>query len=614
MLCQGCGTPNDPDDEYCIKCQQKLLVVSGNLLVADVELEGADEEAVSFDEHLLERISVLEEAVRRTAETLQRVLSALNKQERNILINHSGLQALGEVLEAKEVVTDEEWRQPWKAQLDSQLLALEKRQSFAAIKDRMVALYRGEQRAEFARLLDDAEFALYALDARRALELLQTAFEMDRRNYELACFIGETHFNEGEAGKALAYFAQLLEVKPEHYQGLVYSGVILHERGEVAEALDLLERAVEIYPQSFLPLFSLGAVYAGEGELDRAARYLELAVAIEPVPQACFLLGSARYELGELEAAIAGLEEAVRHEPAFEEAHHLLGLAYLDRGWTRRALDSFRRAQQLNPKKLRYGDLVRYLSGQASSPLAEVGRSAAELLEKAEGELEGDEPEQALALYREALESEPANPTLLISYAMACLRLEDSGEAERAVRELLDREPNEMLRATAYATLIEALRNEGRYSEGNGFGERLLAEGESEFTKTIAYYEMAYNLAEMEEDLDRALDYARRSLEHSPEELRQFPLAALGWVYYKRKEFGRAIDCLAQSTELATSATTLTHLGMALLATGEEDHAREVLDEARRLTGGVDSVEQKLMECLKDSSRLHERVQRGQRK
>ncbi len=437
---------------------------------------------------------------------------------------------------------------------------------------------------------------------------------MDERNYELACFIGETHFNEGEAETALGYFVRVLRAKPDHYQGLVYSGVILHEQGRAQDALGFLERAVELYPESFLPLFSLGAVYAGEGELDSAAHYLERAVGIEPVPQASFLLGSAYYELGELARSIDSLERAVRHDPAFEEAYHLLGLAYLDRGWTRRALESFRRAQQLNPKKLRYGDLVRYLTGQASSPLAQVDDGAAELLDAAEGELEGDAPERAIELYRRALESDPDNPTLLLSYALACLRLEDSGEAERAVRRLLECEPNEMLRATAYATLIEALRNEGRYSEGNGFGERLLAEGDSEFTKTIAYYEMAYNLAETEEDLDRALEYARRSLEHSPEELRQFPLAALGWVYYKRKEFGRAVDCLAQATELSTSATTLTRLGMALLATGEEDHAREVLDQARRLSGGADSVEQKLMECLKDSSRLHDRVRRGQRK
>lgn len=614
MFCQSCGAPNDPDEEFCGKCQQKLLVVSGGIAVEEVLFEGDDEDAVSFDEHLLERISVLEEALRRTAETLQQVLGALNKQERSILINHTGLTALREVLESKELVGPDEWRDLWKVRLDGQLLALEKRHSFIAIKERIGALYRGERRDEFLHLLEDAEFALLALDVPRALELLEVAFEMDQQNYELACFIGETFFNEGEATKALDFFGRVLEAKPDHYEGLVYSGVILHEQSDDDSARGLLERAVEVYPDSFLALFSLGAVYAGEGDLEQGVLYLDRAVEIEPVPQALFLLGSCHHEMGQSKRAVARLREAVRHDPAFEEAHHLLGLAYLDLGWNRKALEAFRKAQHLNPKKLRYGDLVRYLSGRESSPLPDVDGEAAELLVEAERQLDGDVPERGLRLLKRALELDPENPTLLLSYSQACLRLDSSEEARHAVERLLTLDPNEMLRATAYATLIEALRNEGRYREGNGFGEQLLAEGDSEFARTIAYYEMAYNLAEMEEDLDRALDYARLSLECSPDELRQFPLAALGWVHYKRKEYTRAVDFLARSSELAASATTLTHLGMALLATGEEEHARQILDQARHVGSGSGTVEQKLMECLKDSTLLHERVRGVQRK
>ena len=138
MFCQSCGAPNDPDEEFCGKCQQKLLVVSGGIAVEEVLFDGEDEDSVSFDEHLLERISVLEEALRRTAETLQQVLGALNKQERSILVNHTGLTALREVLESKELVGTDEWRDLWKVRLDGQLLALEKRQSFIAIKERIV--------------------------------------------------------------------------------------------------------------------------------------------------------------------------------------------------------------------------------------------------------------------------------------------------------------------------------------------------------------------------------------------------------------------------------------------------------------------------------------------
>jgi len=167
-----------------------------------------------------------------------------------------------------------------------------------------------------------------------------------------------------------------------------------------------------------------------------------------------------------------------------------------------------------------------------------------------------------------------------------------------------------MRRATAYATLIEALRSEGRYRDANDAGQRLLDEAGSNFSKSIAYYEMAYNLAEMDEDLDQALDFARRSLEHAPEELRQFPLAALGWVHYKRQELDEAIEFLSQSTELGPSTAALTRLGMALLASGDEDGARGALAQARRLDERGGAIEEKMMEFMKDSARIIERVRR----
>jgi tetratricopeptide (TPR) repeat protein len=615
MFCQVCGARNPDDQEYCLRCHQKLLVLSGTLTEEeDSYEEAAAEESFSFDEHLLERISILEEAVKRTAETVRQLLGAIHKQEKNILIGQTGLSALRELLETKKVIGWEEWSDLWESKMDYQLLALEKRERFLAIKERIAALHHGDKRKIFLQHLEDAEYALFSFDIERAVAALEAAYKLDRDNYELAYFLGETHFNEGETEAALGYFAHVLEVKPDHYEGLVYSGVIHYERGDAKRAEEHLKRAVALYPDSFLPLFSLGAVYAGQGNLTMAVLFLERAVALEPVPQALYLLGSCFYEMGKLQPAVRHLQEAVRHDPTFEEAYHLLGLAYLDRHWNRKALEAFRQAQRLNPKKLQYQDLVHYLSGHAGMPLPKVDGEAGKWFGKGEEFLAREKFKQALSCYRRALVIDPENPTLLMSYAMLCLHLNRSQEIEAVTQKVLDMNPGEMLKATAYAALIEALRSQGKLREGNRIGLTLLDEGASNFTKTIAYYEMACNLAEMEEDLDAALDYAKRSVELSPDELRQFPLAALGWVHYKRKEFDKAIDFLARSSEIGPSSTTLTHLGMALLASGEEERAKIVLAQARRLTARGEGLEERMMEFMKDSSRLLERVHRGQKK
>jgi tetratricopeptide (TPR) repeat protein len=616
MYCQTCGAPNRDDHEFCIRCHQKLLVVSGGLHDEEESYEeGGSEESFSFDEHLLERISILEEAVKRTAETVRQLLGALHKQEKNILISQTGLTTLRELLEQKRFIAWDEWNDLWETKMDYQLLALEKRERFLAIKERIAALHHGDKRKLFLQHLEDAEYALFGFDIERAVGALEAAFKLDRENYELAYFLGETHFNEGETEQALAYFSRVLEVKQDHFEGLVYSGVIYYERGDHTRAEDYLKRGVAIYPESFLPLFSLGAVYAGQGNLAKAVLFLERSVEVDAVPQALYLLGSCYYEMGKLAAALHYLQEAVRHDPAFEEAHHLLGLAYLDRHWNRKALDTFRQAQRLNPKKLQYQDLVRYLSGHSSgSPLPGVDGAAAAWFSKGEEFLAREKLKQAHSCYRRALALEPENPTLLMSYALLCLHLDRSQEIEAVTRKVLDLNPGEMLKATAYAALIEALRSQGKFREGNRLGLRMVDEGASNFSKTIAYYEMAYNLAEMEEELDEALNYARRSVELSPDEIRQFPLAALGWVHYKRKEYDKAIDFLSKSSELGPSANTLTHLGMALLASGEEERARSVLAHARNLGDRGQGLQEKMMECMKDSTRLLERVRRGQKR
>ena len=607
MYCQACGAHNEDDAEYCQRCRQKLMVLSGSSAPPEESLDGGDEE-FSFDEHLLERISILEEVLKRTGETVQKVLNALHRQEESILVHHAGMLALRDLLERRELLDAAEWSDLWESKMDYQFQVLEKRERFAARKDRILGLYEGRRRPAFERLLEEAELALGGLDLTKAMEALEKAAGIDRGNHELARFLGESHFQDGRLDRALDYMSRVLATKPDHVQGLVYSGVIRLQQGEEQRGQELLERAVMVHRDAFLPHFCLGASLAGRGQPESAAAFLERAVEIDGVPQALYLLGRCRYEMGRLAAAIESLVQAVRIDPSFEECHHLLGLCYLDRGWNRKALAAFRTAQQLNPRRMRYRDLIAYLSGRTGAELPATSPAAADWVSRGEEAIGSGDAQAALGCYREALALDPENPTLLMTYALACLRLDRSQEIAQLTQRVLDSNPGEMLRATAYATLIESLRSEGKYREGNRVGRRLLDEGGSNFSKSIAYYEMAYNLAEMDEDLDRALDFARRSLEHAPEELRQFPLAALGWVHYKRRELDEAIDFLSQSTELGPSTTVLTRLGMALLASGDEDRARRVLARARRLDDRGDAIEERMMEFMKDSARIIERV------
>lgn len=613
MLCQTCGSFNDDEREYCSRCQNKLLVLSGvNAFDEDDSEDYEEEDDVSLDEHLLERVSALEEIVKRSAETIRSLVDAVSKHERAIFINQTGLLSTKELLEKKSLVSADELVELWESKMGEQMLALEKKQRFNERRDRIVSLFRGDKKDRFHQFVKESDNAFDAFDPDRGMKALEEAFKLDRDNYELSFFLGEMFFNDGNLDRAKSYLERTLEVQPDHFDAAVFYGVLLHERQDLKGAERWLRRAIQISQESFLPYFSLGAIYARKGKLLRAQKFLEKAVQLEPLPQAYYLLGTIFYEKGQLERAIKSLQEAIKLDPDFEEAIYHLGLCYLDRNWNRKAVQCFQEALELNPNKMEYQQAVKIYEG-VSGHVPVEGPAAAELSE-AEALATAGNYKDALDHYRRASQDDPENVSILMPYALLCSHLDLNGEAIAVARRVLKHRPTEVVAAAAYTTLVEALRAEGDYKEANRALEEMLHEYTSNYAKAIAYYEKAYNLAEMEENLDEALESAQLALRYSPKELRQFPLAALGWVYFKKRDFGNAVDFLTKSADLGPTATNLMHLGMALLESGQKDRARAVFRKAKSFKTKGAGLEEKILEQFRSTTKLMDRLHQRRRK
>jgi tetratricopeptide (TPR) repeat protein len=613
MLCQTCSAYNDDEREFCFRCQNKLLVLSGVTSFEEDELEEYEEdEDLSLDEHLLERVSALEEIVKRSAETIRSLVDAVQKHERAIFINQTGLLSVKELLEKKNVLTSDEVVELWESKMGEQMLALEKKQRFVERKDRMVSLFRGEKRERFLLLMADSEAAFDGFDPERGIKHLEEAFRLDRDNYELSFFLGEMFFNDGNLDRAKSYLERTIEVQPDHFDAAVFYGVLLHERQDLKGAERWLRRAIQISQESFLPYFSLGAIYARKGKLLRAQKFLEKAIQLEAIPQAYFLLGTIFYEKGQLERAIRSFQAALKLDPDYEEAIYHLGLCYLDRNWNRKAIDCFQEALELNPNKMEYQQAVKIYEGISGH--MPVEGAAAQVVSQADTLASEGKYTEALDQYRRAAEDEPDNINILLPYALLCSHLDLNSEAIAVARRVLKHRPAEMVAAAAYTTLVEALRAEGNFKEANRALEDMLRDYTSNYAKSIAYFEKAYTLADMEENLDEALESAQLALRYSPKELKQFPLAALGWVYFKRREFKNAVDFLTKSADLGPTATNLMHLGMALLESGEKDRAKQVFRRAKTFKMKGAGLEEKILEQVRTATKLIDRLHQRRRK
>jgi tetratricopeptide (TPR) repeat protein len=603
MYCQVCGLKNPDEEEFCSRCHSKLLVLSG---VGVVEESGEAPEEIPFDEHLLERISTLEDVVKRTGDAVKSLFESLGNLEKNLFMAHTGILALQETLERRGAIRSQEVLDLWETKMDERMQAVEKKDRFLERRDRIVARFSGEDRDEFLQRLRAAEFAILALDADRGVRLLEDLSRLDKGNVELSFYLAETCFSAGDLERAAGYFKKILAVEPNHFESLVYSGIAASEKGETETAEALLKRALEKKADAFLPHFALGALYANASRWDDAEQELRRALETAPVPAAHVLLGTVLREKGDVSRAIREFEEARRLQPDSEEAAFQLGLCYLEKNRARRALECFQEALEKNPRRLEYQEAVRLLERRRRYALPRVDGPGAAAYHEAEENVSRGLLRRAHGLYRTALAEEPQNSTIRISFALLSATLGLWKEAIAACRQVLAGDPEDVVAAAACSTLAEALRAEGKPKEAVRFVRDFLEKHPSKTSRAIAYYELATTLAEGEDDLDSALDYAGRALSEAPDELKPYPLATLGWVHYKRREFDRAIDCLRRSSERAAQPTTFHHLGMAYLAAGKPEEAKAAFSKAKTVARGG-ALEDRMLHQVRSNIRLVEK-------
>jgi tetratricopeptide (TPR) repeat protein len=530
MYCQVCGLKNPDEEEFCSRCHSKLLVLSG---VGVVEESGEAPEEIPFDEHLLERISTLEDVVKRTGDAVKSLFESLGNLEKNLFVAHTGILALQETLERRGAVRSQEVLDLWETKMDDRMQAVEKKDRSLERRDRIVASFSGEDREEFLQRLRAAEFAILALDADRGVRLLEELSKLDKGNVELAFYLAETCFSAGDLARAAGYFKKILAVEPNHFESLVYSGIAASEKGETEAAEALLKRALERKADAFLPHFALGALYANTSRWDEAEPELRRALEVASVPAAHVLLGTVLREKGDVARAISEFEEARRLQPDSEEAAFQLGLCYLEKNRGRRALECFQQALEKNPRRLEYQEAVRLLDRRRRYALPRVDGPGAEAYREAEENVSGGLLRRGARALPGALAEEPGNSTIRISFALVSASLGLWKEAIAACRQVLAGDPEDVVAAAACSTLAEALRAQGKPKEAVRFVRDFLEKHPSKTSRAIAYYELATTLAEGESELDAALDYAGRALAEarraeavSPGDARLGPLQA----------------------------------------------------------------------------------------
>lgn len=424
-------------------------------------------------------------------------------------------------------------------------------------------------------------------ETERAIEILRKNIEADPRDNHSRLTLGYLYFRHDRFDEARAALEAHVAQEPDSYAGAVMLAKLYRVMGEIElaremydkvlglnwsslQALDAAafyeqirdyETAVQIYrrllaedPGNETTLRKLAGLYMILGESDQAVLELKKLREISDEPAKVDLaIGRLLLDQKKFKAAIAHLQGMLVDYPDMDIVRPLLALSYYESGDSSQAKQVL---AEVPADSKEYEDavlmLVRLYQDEGNLT------TAVDILEDAVREngsrfqsfyfllaaihQKNNEPQKGLATFDRALEVFPKEGRVRFEYGLYLDRIGRLEDAMVRMIEVLELEPD----------------------------------------NPYALNYVGYTWADAGIHLDKALDYISRAVAARPDD--GFIRDSLGWVHYKRAEYGKAVQELKKAWEMQPEDPTINeHLADAYLKTGAGDKAVEHYERAVQL-------------------------------
>lgn len=351
IICQRCLAPNALGLDLCARCGTRLmLVVEPSTLRFEEELMVSGD----YDEHLLERISILENHLQRIVERLEQTLDLMFRQNRTAYFDHTLLQTLIGLLAESGAVNEKRLETLWRSRCERDEAKTDERDRQEDFCTRVLASYHGTQRELLMRLVKEGLELLTGEQKARGIRRLERAAALAPDNAALNAFLGEHFFRAGKTAPAREYLARAHMTDPENGHLQLLLGLVCGDAGETARAKELLSGAVRRTGSSFAAHYALGRLLMAESDWKSALAEFKRALAARPCPEAHYVVGLVYYQLERPRMALRHLLSAVEMDPGYAEAFYLAGLVHLRLGERRRAAEAFDAAHSVDEAEPRY--------------------------------------------------------------------------------------------------------------------------------------------------------------------------------------------------------------------------------------------------------------------
>ena len=338
--CQKCLAANPLGQEFCARCGTRLMIV---VEPASARYEGL-ESGASSEEHLLERISALENRLGRLAGKLERGLDLLLRQAQNAHFDRALVKALVALLTDDGMVEGEKLERLWleRVQKDAEEQLESERRDELCLQ--ILASYHGKQSSAFEQCINEGFLLIDDDQPGRGIRSLQRAAEMAEDNAALLYFVGEYFFKTGKTRRAGNYLRRAYELSPRDRRVSLLLGLTCADEGDVERAKELLSSATRLGGSTFAAHYGLGRLFVAEEKWRSALQEFKLALASKASPEAHYALGCLYYQISRDGLAVRHLRKALELDEEYGEALYMLGLISERAGHKKLADEYFQKA------------------------------------------------------------------------------------------------------------------------------------------------------------------------------------------------------------------------------------------------------------------------------
>ena len=381
----------------CGRCGTRLM------LVVEPPAARFEEGALgaTHEEHLLERVSALENRLMRLTDKLEQTLDLLLRQAKNAYFDHALIDTLITVLAETNVLDATRLNKLWRERCQKDTEEQESAARREKLRHKVLAAYKGTAPAAFEAEVQEG-FGLLALKkTAQGARKLERAAALHPTNAPLHAFLGEHYFEAGKHTLALDYLERAVAADPKNEKVRLLLGLACGDTGDSARAKKLLRESLRRAGTSYAAHYGLGRLLAAEEKWAEALKEFKRAASVSPSAEAHYVLGCVYYQLGRYRPAARHLREAIEEDRFYAEVFYVLGHVLWRVGKTEEARTAFEVVSEAELKEPRLRSSARRILRTGELP------HALPLFGPEEGETQalitGGDRRLAQALRREAL-------------------------------------------------------------------------------------------------------------------------------------------------------------------------------------------------------------------